>query len=217
MVLRPGPTHERLNEPVEDLSPPPRWCKVPGASWLHPRPRLTHSRPPNHPVVHVSMRWHTVTELSGGTPPAAASNKSSTRKLTPDGKHLCNIWRVPESTLLKMAAGCRRQFPPNPFGLYPSPAMSGSGVPTGSTPPSPPFRNTTGPAPAPRNQSHEGRLFLCHASYCNRYLSRSHLKHSRQCHLNIGFRASRRNLDSSNHYEIIPWGNPPSDEHSGRR
>ena len=47
---------ERLNELVEDtVAAAPWWCKVPGASWLHPEGAGSHiADRPDHPVVHVS-------------------------------------------------------------------------------------------------------------------------------------------------------------------
>jgi sulfatase modifying factor 1 len=140
---------ERLDELVEDtVAAAPWWCRVPGASWLHPEGPGSHiADRPNHPVVHVS--WNDAgayAAWSGKSLPSEAQWEYAARggleqklypwgdeltpdELTPDGrptgrpKHLCNIWQgeFPRIDTAEdgFAGPCPvDSFPPNLFGLY---------------------------------------------------------------------------------------------------
>ena len=97
-------------------------------------------------------------------------------ELTPNGRHLCNIWqgKFPEVNRPEDGYLGRRpvrSFPPNGYGLY---ETSGNvwewcadhwGTNWGS---SFPLTDPKGPAAAPERVI-RGGSFLCHRSYCNRY------------------------------------------------
>jgi formylglycine-generating enzyme len=214
---------ERLNELVEDtVAAAPWWCKVPGAFWLHPEGPGSHiDDRPNHPVVHVS--WNDAAAYAawaGKSLPTEAQWEYAARggleqklypwgdeltpdELAPDGRptgriqHLCNIWQGEFPRLDTAEDGFDGpcpvdSFPPNPFGLY---SITGT------------------------NQSHEGRLIPLPRLLLQPIpRSRSHLKHSRQCHLK--HRLPVRPVETVTRQtitEIIPPREPTSDEHSGRR
>jgi sulfatase modifying factor 1 len=180
----------RLDELVEDtVAAAPWWCKVPGAFWQHPEGPGSHINDrPNHPVVHVS--WNDAAAYAawaGQSLPTEAQWEYAARggleqklypwgdELTPNGKHLCNIWQgeFPRIDTAEdgFAGACPvDSFPPNPFGLY---SITGNvwewcsdwfhtAFTTAAQ------HNPTGPATG-QIKVMKGGSFLCHASYCNRY------------------------------------------------
>jgi formylglycine-generating enzyme required for sulfatase activity len=181
---------ERLDELVEDtVAAAPWWCKVPGASWLHPEGPGSHiADRPNHPVVHVS--WNDAVAYAtwaGKSLPTEAQWEYAARggleqklypwgdELTPEDCHLCNIWQgeFPRTDTAEdgFAGACPvDSFPPNPFGLY---SITGNvwewcsdWFQTAFI--TAPQHNPTGPATG-QTKVMKGGSFLCHASYCNRY------------------------------------------------
>ncbi len=181
---------DRLDELVEDtVAAAPWWCKVPGASWEHPEgPGSQVIDRPNHPVVHVSWNDAAAYALwAGGALPTEAQWEYAARggliqklypwgdDLTPDGRHLCNIWQgeFPRIDTAEdgFAGACPvDSFPPNLVGLY---SITGNvwewcsdWFHTAFT--SAPRHDPRGPE-AGEAKVMKGGSFLCHASYCNRY------------------------------------------------
>jgi formylglycine-generating enzyme len=179
---------DRLDELVEDtVAAAPWWCKVPGADWAHPEgPGSGISTRPDHPVVHVS--WNDAAAYAawaGSSLPTEAQWEYAARgglvqklypwgdELTPDGKHLCNIWQGEFPRIDTAEDGFRGTcpvdaFPPNPFGLY---SITGNTwewcadiFTTTHSHSTDNWQLTTG-----NSKVMKGGSFLCHTSYCNRY------------------------------------------------
>ncbi|WP_208560096.1 formylglycine-generating enzyme family protein [Marinilactibacillus kalidii] len=158
----------------------PWWLAVEGADWAHPEgagssieERL------DHPVVHVSWndanaycqwadkRLLTEKEWEYAARGGLVQNRYPWgNSLTPDGKHMCNIWQgqFPYSNTKEdgfLGTSPVRAFPANGYGLY---SVSGNVWEWGSEC----FDSSTNGQPdAPRVT--RGGSYLCHDSYCNRY------------------------------------------------
>jgi formylglycine-generating enzyme len=204
---------ERLDELVEDtVAAAPWWCRVPGASWLHPEGPGSHiADRPNHPVVHVS--WNDAVAYAawaGKSLPSEAQWEYAARggleqklypwgdDLTPNGRHLCNIWQgeFPRIDTAEdgFAGACPvDSFPPNPFGLY---SITGNvwewcsdWFHTAFT--TAKQHNPSGPDTG-QAKVMKGGSFLCHASYCNRYRVAARTSNTPDSATsNIGFRCAR--------------------------
>jgi formylglycine-generating enzyme len=181
---------DRFEQLVEDTAAPaPWWCKVPGACWRQPEGPGSHVRERlRHPVVHVS--WNDAAAYAswaGRLLPTEAQWEYAARggleqklypwgdELTPEGRHLCNVWQgefpVRDTAEDGYAGTCPVDaFPPNGFGLC---SVAGNvwewcadwftAVVDAA-----PARDPAGPASG-RAKVMKGGSFLCHASYCNRY------------------------------------------------
>ena len=181
---------ERLDELVEDtVAAAPWWCKVRGADWRHPEgPGSDVSTRLNHPVVHVS--WNDAAAYgawAGKSLPTEAQWEYAARggleqrlypwgdELTPNGKHLCNIWQGEFPRVDTGDDGWRGAcpvdaFPPNGFGLY---SITGNVWEWcadwfGTVDDARDQRDPRGPTKGEAKVM-KGGSFLCHASYCNRY------------------------------------------------
>ncbi|WP_083733753.1 formylglycine-generating enzyme family protein, partial [Actinomadura sp. CNU-125] len=150
----------------------PWWCGVAGAWWREPEgPGTNLDERGDHPVVHVSWndavafcRWAGVrlaTEAEWEY--AARGGLDGARyawgdELTPDGRHMCNIWQGHFPTRNTVEDGHRgtapvTAFAPNGYGLY---NVAGNVWEW--------CADAWGDGRALR-----GGSYLCHESYCNRY------------------------------------------------
>lgn len=171
----------------------PWWWQVHGADWRHPDgPDSSWEDRPDNPAVHISwndavafsewaeMRLPTEAEWEFG---ARGGMEQATfawgEELTPDGKHMCNIWQgafPDENSLEDSFHGTAPvgSFPENGFGLF---DVAGNiwewcsdwfSATYHSNARKVTRENPTGPR-AGQAKIIKGGSYLCHDSYCNRY------------------------------------------------
>ncbi|MEO7496314.1 MAG: formylglycine-generating enzyme family protein [Massilia sp.] len=206
---------ERYADLVEDtLAAAPWWCLVRGAAWNAPEgPGSSVATRMRHPVVHVS--WYDAmayADWSGAMLPTEAQWEYAARgaleqklypwgdELTPQGKHLCNVWQGDFPTHNSQADGYAATCPvdafaPNGHGLYSVTGNTwewcadrwGNHFSGASS------HDPQGPEPGQGEaRVMKGGSFLCHASYCNRYRSAARTSNTPDSAAsNIGFRCVR--------------------------
>ncbi|TVQ26575.1 MAG: formylglycine-generating enzyme family protein [Spirochaetaceae bacterium] len=168
----------------------PWWYGVTGAYWAKPEGKGSSiDERLDHPVVHVS---HTdaaaYCSWAGVRLPTEAEWECAARgglvgkrfvwgdELTPDGRHMCNIWQgtfPTHNTVDDGYAGTAPvdSFEPNGYGLY---NVAGNVWEwcadwwTTRHPKQQPLMNPTGPERGTA-RAMRGGSYLCHHSYCNRY------------------------------------------------
>ena len=189
------------------------WRKVEGADWRHPEGPGSHIEDrPLHPVVQVS--WtdaFAYADWAGKRLPTEAEWEFAARggleqklypwgdELTPDGRHLCNIWQgefpVHDTADDGYSAPAPVDaFPPNRYGLY---SITGNVWEWCADWFSPDYHlfadrtNPVGPASG-SGKVMRGGSYLCHASYCNRYRVAARTANTPDsATTNIGFRCVR--------------------------
>jgi formylglycine-generating enzyme required for sulfatase activity len=177
-------------EDMRALPSTPWWRQVVGACWSAPEgPGSSTAEREDHPVVHVSytdaeaycawagMRLPTEAEWECAARGGLAQKRYPWgNELTPEGRHLCNIWQGSFPTENLAEDGYRGTAPvdafePNGFGLFNLVGNSWEWCQDWFSPDDharASLENPRGP-PTGGARAMRGGSYLCHASYCLRY------------------------------------------------
>ena len=200
----------RNTAPTQAVAGTPWWRRVEGASWQRPEGFGSNvDARADHPVVHVS--WHDAQAYcswAGGRLPTEAEWEYAARgglvqqpypwgsELTPDGRHLMNVWQgtFPDRNSRDdgyVGTSPVRAFPPNAYGLH---DMTGNVWEwcadwfSPHYPRSAPRRDPAGPRYG-MGRAMRGGSYLCHESYCIRYRASARTSNTPESSSgNVGFR-----------------------------
>lgn len=205
---------DRRDELIQDtVAAAPWWCKVNGANWKTPEGLGSDiANRLDHPVVHVS--WNdglSYAKWANKRLPTEAEWEYAARggldqklypwgnELTPNGKHMCNIWQGEFPNLDTAEDGYSGTspvdaFPANRYGLY---SMAGNTWEwcvdwfESSRRSEEISLNPSGPQHG-QTKTMKGGSFLCHRSYCNRYRVAARTSNTPDSSSsNIGFRCAK--------------------------